>query len=252
MLIQQDFRGGFTQTIICIYLKQLLFFSAFLFTLSTVQIFSTLSPQQETHKSQLMIALVRFLPLETVSYCAELIMFHKLNLHVEVERKSRYGDYSPHHGKGNRITVNHNLSPFEFLLTFIHELSHHTAYVKYGPHHDSHGDEWKKEFQLNMKPFLEAKIFPYDLQAMLAKHMRNPKYSQSADVKLMQVLKKYDVRQQDKLVLNDLADGEVFKMKNNKIPMRKLHKLRTYILCETLDGKLKYKVHSMAEVMRET
>jgi len=69
---------------------------------------------------------------------------------------------------------------------------------------------------------------------------------------LMQVLKKYDVRQQDKLVLNDLAEGEIFRMKNNTIFMRKLHKLRTYVLCESLDGKLKYKVHSMAEVIRET
>ncbi|MCX6187050.1 MAG: sprT domain-containing protein [Bacteroidetes bacterium] len=215
-----------------------------------MQIFVSLSHQQEIHKAQLMQALNKFLPSETVSYCAELIMLHKLHLHIVVERKSRYGDYSPHHGKGNRISVNHNLSPFEFLLTFIHELSHHTAYVKYGPHHDSHGDEWKKEFQLNMKPFLEAKFFPYDLQAMLAKHMRNPKYSQSADVKLMQVLKKYDLRQSDKLVLNDLSEGEIFRMKNNKISMRKLNKLRTYILCETLDGKLKYKVHSMAEVVR--
>lgn len=215
----------------------------------TPKLFSDLTEQQSEHKQKLMQVLQRYLPANAVAYCAELIMLHKLHLHIEVERKSRYGDYSPHEGKGNRISINHNLSPFEFLITFVHELAHHTAYKKYGPHHEAHGAEWKQEFQLCMRPFFMLDVFPEDLKQILAKHMHNPKYSQAADVKLLQVLKKYDARRAGEITLSQLADGILFRMKGNKTIMRRLEKLRTYVMCETLDGK-KYRVHAMAAVER--
>lgn len=212
------------------------------------KLFNQLTPDQLKRKQEFCNVLVRFIPKEAVEYCAELIIFHDLHLHVENERKSKYGDYSPHNGKGNRISINFNLSKFDFLITFIHELSHHTAYVKYGHHHEPHGEEWKHEFQKNMIPFFEHEtLFPNDLKAAIAKHMRNPKYTHSADVKLLQVLKKYDERKANIIVLVDLPNGALFKMKGYNDTLRKIEKLRTYILCETLTGK-KYRVHAMVEV----
>ncbi len=215
----------------------------------STKIFETLSEQQQAHKNQLVKVLAEYLPENALSLCAELIMLHRLHLHIEVERKGRYGDYTPHSGKGSRISINHNLSPYEFLITFIHELAHHTTFLKYGNRHEPHGTEWKSEFKICMRPFFELEIFPYDLKAILAKHMQNPKYSQSADVKLLQVLRKYDHSKKDILTLAQLADGTVFMMKKDPTPMRRLNKLRTYILCESLDGKYKYRVHSMVEVV---
>lgn len=215
----------------------------------STKIFETLSEQQQAHKNQLVKVLTEYLPENALSLCAELIMLHRLHLHIEVERKGRYGDYTPHSGKGSRISINHNLSPYEFLITFIHELAHHTTFLKYGNRHEPHGTEWKSEFKICMRPFFELEIFPYDLKAILAKHMQNPKYSQSADVKLLQVLRKYDHSKKDILTLAQLADGTVFMMKKDPTPMRRLNKLRTYILCESLDGKHKYRVHSMVEVV---
>jgi hypothetical protein len=172
-----------------------------------------------------------------------------LHLHIEVERKGRYGDYTPHSGKGSRISINHNLSPFEFLITFVHELAHHSAFVKYGNRHEPHGVEWKNEFKLCMRPFFELELFPYDLKSILAKHMQNPKYSQSADVKLLEVLRKYDSRKTHILTLSQLHDGAEFRMKSDPTFMRRIKKLRTYILCESLDGRYKYRVHAMVEVL---
>jgi SprT protein len=97
-----------------------------------------LTPAQIAHKDKLVIALSAYLPPEALSLCAELIMYYKLHLHIEVERKGRYGDYTPHSGKGSRISINHNLSPFEFLITFVHELAHHTAFLKDGSRHEPH------------------------------------------------------------------------------------------------------------------
>lgn len=212
------------------------------------KLFSALNATQLKKKQEFCNVLVRFIPREAVEYCAELILFHDLHLHVENERKSKYGDYSPHNGKGNRISINFNLSKFDFLITFIHELSHHTAFVKYGNHHEPHGEEWKVEFQKNMIPFFEHEtLFPYDLKAAIAKHMRNPKYTHSADIKLLQVLKKYDEKKASTTVLADLPNGTLFKMKGYPDTLRKIEKLRTYILCESLNNK-KYRVHAMVEV----
>lgn len=212
-----------------------------------MKIYETLSQTQIQHKTKLMQALQKYLPQNALEYCTELIMYHKLHLHIEVERKSKYGDYSAHEGKGNRISINHNLSRFEFLITFVHELAHHTAHKKYGPSHNAHGEEWKKEFQQCMRPFFDMEIFPFDLKLTLAKHMKNPKYSQSADVKLLEVLRKYDSRKANKATLSQLPDGTFFKIKGNEITMRRIEKLRTYVLCETTNGK-KYRVHSMVEI----
>ncbi len=214
----------------------------------TLKLFEQLTEQQVVHKQKMMQALAPYLPASALETCAELIMYYRLHLHIEVERKGRYGDYTPHSGKGSRISINHNLSPFEFLITFVHELAHHTTWQKHGNHHEPHGKEWKDEFKLCMKPFLEMDIFPYDLKAILTKHMLNPKYSQSADVKLLQALRKYDHRKVGSLTLAQIPDGALFKMKNDKTILRRLNKLRTYIQCESKDGVWKYRVHAMVEV----
>lgn len=213
-----------------------------------LKLFTELTAKQIAQKQQFVIALERFIPAAAVEYCAELIIYHNLHLHIEKERKTKYGDYSPHDGKGNRISINYNLSKFDFLVTFIHELSHHTAYVKYGSNHDPHGAEWKKEFQKNMIPFFEVDdIFPYDLKAALTKHMRNPKYTHSSDVNLLQALKKYDERKVNVKVLADIPGGSYFRMKGHPDILKKIEKLRTYVLCESSNGK-KYRVHAMVEV----
>jgi hypothetical protein len=213
-----------------------------------LKLFETLTEKQELNKKAICDVLTRFVPAQAVSYCAELIIFHQLHLHIENERKSKYGDYNAHSGKGSRISINFNLSKFDFLITFIHELSHHTAYVKYGHNHEPHGNEWKKEFQKNMLPFFEHEtLFPYDLKSQLARHMQNPKYTHSADVKLLQVLKKYDAKKANTTVLADLPNGTSFKMKGYSDTLIKIEKLRTYILCQTLNGN-KYRVHAMVEV----
>lgn len=215
----------------------------------SIKLFDSLSESQLQHKEKLMKVLAEYMPPNALSPCAELIMYYRLHLHIEVERKGRYGDYTPHSGKGSRISINYNLSPYEFLITFVHELAHHTAWQKYGNHHEPHGVEWKDEFKRCMRPFLEMDIFPYDLKAILAKHMQNPKYSHSADVKLLQTLRKYDARKVNTLTLSQVPDGVVFRMKSDPTPMRRINKLRTYIACESLDGKWKYKVHAMVEVI---
>ena len=212
-------------------------------------ILGTLSEQQRAHKLSLMNVLRKYVPPKALELCCELIMYYKLNLHIEVERKGRYGDYHPTMDKGNRITVNHNLNPYEFLVTFIHELAHHTNYLKHGNTVQSHGPEWKQEFKQNMIPFLKDDIFPADIQAPLIRHMKSPKYSHSVDVHLLKALMKHD-KDKNYITLDELKFGDLFKMPGRStIILKKLDVQRTYTNCISVHNNRMYQVHTLAKVI---
>ncbi len=203
--------------------------------------------QKLAHKKKLMQALQKYLPQIAVEYCSELLMLYKLHLHIEVARKDRLGDYSPHLGKGNRISINHNLNPYDFLITFIHELAHHVTHQKHGPNHQSHGAEWKQAFKDCMRPTVMLGFFPPDIAAPLIKHMQKPKYTHSGDIALMKALSKYNVHTKtDQVLVSDLPEGTVFWFQQKQF--RKLQKLRTYVLCEALTSGKRYKIHGLCAV----
>ncbi len=201
------------------------------------------------HKSELMKILGQYLPDGIVEHCAMLIMKYNLHLHIEVERKGKLGDYHPHTGKGNHITINHNLNKYNFLITFIHELAHHTAYKKYGSGHQPHGSEWKEEFKKHMRGPVMAGIFPADINGPLIKHMRTPSYTHTADLALMKALSRYDKKKQ--LTLDDIDEGTLFKISNgSQSIMRKIAKRRTNVMClEVVTNKM-YLVRCITPVIR--
>lgn len=212
-------------------------------------ILGEVSEEIQKHKSSLMHVLKRYLPAISVEYCSELIIYYKLHLHIEVERKDRLGDYHPHLGNGNRISINHNLNPYDFLITFIHELAHHVTFKKSGRNHQPHGSEWKENFKDCMRPIVRMKFFPEAIERPLILHMRNPKYTHSGDVELMKAIMKYD-KEKKYIVLDDLTKGNSFKMSmRSKIILIKGEKKRTYIECFAKDSSKKYLVHAIAKVI---
>lgn len=213
-------------------------------------ILGELSDIQQQHKQRLMSVLKKYLPPRAVEYCSELVMHYKLHLHIEVERQDRLGDYSPHLGKGNRISINHNLNPFDFLITFIHELAHHVAYKRFGDKHQPHGMEWKEAYKDCMRPFLMRNIFPSDIAAPLTKHMQYPRYTHTTDVNLMKSLMQYDLEK--KILLEQLPRGATFKLrKNSKIILRKGEQVKDYFLCSDFTKGTTYKVFSVAKIFPE-
>lgn len=203
----------------------------------------------ETHKQRLMNSIKKLVPESAVAYCADLIMQHQLHLHISESRKSKLGDYHPHTGKGNHITVNHDLNPYHFLITFLHELAHHQAYKKYGPRHEPHGAEWKQEYKLVMLDALQHKLFPNDLAVPIMHHMRNPSYTHTGDVNLMKALMKYD--KVTKLLLDELQPGDFFVLENNeRNVMQKGNKRRVYHECVDIKTRKTYLVKGIAAVKK--
>ena len=118
------------------------------------------------------------LPDDAVHYCIDLWVENPFDFVLSKKRQTKAGDYrfdprTAHH----RITVNADLNRFNFLITLIHEIAHQHATLKYGIQRPPHGQTWKTTFKLLMLPLLNNIVFPDDILAKLAKHMKNPKAS---------------------------------------------------------------------------
>jgi SprT protein len=139
------------------------------------------------------IILKKYLPEKAVEPIYSLIVQHKVHLLITRQRKSKHGDFRPPvSGRPHRISVNHNLNPYAFLITFLHELAHQIIWAKYTNRVMPHGIEWKNAFSELLRPFIDANIFPPEIAENLDKEGYEMFYSTSADASLMRVLKKYD------------------------------------------------------------
>lgn len=170
-------------------------------------------------------------------------------LKITKKRSTKLGDFrAEFKGKPCRISVNHNLNKYAFLITLTHEFAHLLVWNKHKNQVKSHGIEWKTEFAKLMQVHLNNGVFPQDIQQVLVKHLKNPPASSGADVNLLKVLKKYDINTVAVTHLTDVPLGTLFSIENNKI-FKKLEKRRTRVLCEEVATKKKYLIHDLAEII---
>ncbi|WP_209329673.1 transcription elongation protein SprT [Lunatimonas salinarum] len=172
-------------------------------------------------------------PEQSIAYCYELWRENPFHFVVSKSRTSKLGDFTYRRNRSvQKITVNHDLNPYQFLITYIHEVAHHRVYAKYGSTRMPHGIEWKREFQRLMEPMLVREVFPMDVLVPLRRHMSNPKASAGADLFLMKELMKYDSgeRGESEMLLSDLVLGQRFLFKERLF--EKLESRRTRVLCE--------------------
>lgn len=191
----------------------------------------------------------KYVPAEFAGYVAGLFFSQKIRFKVTRGRKTKLGDYrSPREEKGMHIiTVNHDLNPYAFLITTLHEFAHMNTYVKHRNRVKPHGDEWKVEFRALLAPLLRHDAIPQDIRAVLNKSYFNLKASSCTDTALLRVLKKYDNKTHHNLAhVEDLPLNEAFKL-NERVFERGL-KRRTRYLCKELPSGKLYLIHGLAEV----
>lgn len=196
--------------------------------------------------------LAKYLPAPAVPVCTRWIISRNIHLRITGVRTSKLGDYRPlGPGKGHRITVNHDLNPYAFLITFTHEVAHLHCYMMYGPRHDAHGREWKLEFKNLLGHFLDKDIFPQDIELILKRHLENPPSSSCHDVTLTKALKQYDPPKATAVHhLDELPEGTVFRLhgERSKMVFTKGHRNRTRYRCLEHSSGREYLVSSVAEV----
>ena len=99
-------------------------------------------------RGRLVGILQKYLPTGTEDYAADLLLKHSIHLYIKKPRTSKFGDYrAPRPGENHRISVNKDLNPYAFLVTFLHEVAHLLNYEKHRTRVKPHGPEWKLHFR---------------------------------------------------------------------------------------------------------
>lgn len=186
------------------------------------------------------------LPAQSASYCLQLWQNHPFHFKLRKKRISKAGDFTCKHGDAPIITINHDLPPHEFLLTYVHEVAHLHVHRQFGFRAEPHGDEWKKAFQHLLAPLLHEAIFPEPVLSELKSHMVNPKASTYSDSKLTQSLRTLDPRAKRVVLLSELPEGSVFDFQGRWFKKGKLK--RTRVLCQEIKSRRQYLVPADAPI----
>jgi SprT protein len=186
-------------------------------------------------------------PPTATAYCVALWKQYPFQFKVSRSRQSKAGDFfcaTP--AAIPRITVNHDLNPYLFLLTYIHEVAHLLVFRKYSRRVDPHGKEWKDAFRQLLTPVLTPSVFPEPAYTVLFKHMHNPMASSFADTTLTKAFRTFDKHADKHISVHDLPEGSLFVLRGRYYKKGKLR--RTRFLCQELKSKRQYLVPAEALV----
>lgn len=191
--------------------------------------------------------LTHHVPQHAVDYSFQLWAQTKFQLKLSKKRASKVGDFTyKSNASIQRITLNHDLNPYLFLITYIHEVAHLRVHLHYGNRIEPHGSEWKKVFQNLMSPVLNENVFPREILSVLSQHMENPKASSFADKHLTLTLRKFDAASVQFPMVSELPEGSIFKLQGRFFKRGKLK--RTRVLCCEIKSKRQYLVPAEALV----
>ncbi len=193
-------------------------------------------------------ALAQYLPSGTFLPIAAYLEQYKVHLTVSRDRKSILGDYrNAHNNRNHRISVNGNLNTYSFAITLLHELAHLLTFEKYGNRVQSHGREWKTLFGGLLAQFIQTKVFPADIEKELLATLHNPGASSCAEESLMRVLRKYDIKNEGQMLVEEIPPHQFFKMKDGRT-FKKGERLRKRYRCEEVVTKKVYLFSPVFEV----
>jgi len=185
-------------------------------------------------------------PASALEYCINLWKHSPFELKVTKSRQTKVGDFTSRRTKNHpRITLNNDLNPYLFLVTYVHEVAHLRVYLQYGNSVDPHGEQWKTTFTDLMVPLLWENVFPDEILHELRRHMINPKASSFADTILTQAFRKFD-RNTSQMELSEVPEGSIFRLQGKYFKKGKLR--RTRVLCRELQSKRDYLVPADALV----
>jgi hypothetical protein len=183
-----------------------------------------------------------------VDHVYALIVQNNVNLIITRKRRSKLGDFRPaFHDRPHRISVNHDLNPYSFLITFLHELAHQRIWISSKKRVKPHGEQWQNEFQNLLNPFLVPEMFPAEILDNLLKADKKLFASSGADHVLLRMLKNYDTHEET-TYLEQLPEHSHFKLPDGRT-FKRMQKRRKNYLCFCLTNGRKYIFNPLTEVI---
>lgn len=195
------------------------------------------------------LALEKYVPKQAAMVVARWIHQAPCLFKISKSRSSKFGDYrSPFNGKGHRISVNHNLNAYAFLITTVHEFAHLKTWNEHRSRVKPHGMEWKRNFQQLMQPFFEMNLFPEDVRTAVMNYLSNPAASSCTNLTLFRTLQRYDQPKNGHQKVEELPIGASFVLPNGRA-FKKGEKIRTRFRCVELETGRTYLFSPVAEVL---
>ncbi len=193
--------------------------------------------------------LEKYMPAPAVPQAVEWLERYRVQMRITAPRKTKLGDYrAPYGRQGHRISVNSDLNPYSFLITFVHEMAHLLTWERHRRKASPHGSEWKQAYRELMLPILQMNIFPDDVAMALSRYMRNPAASSCNDTDLYKTLSRYNSSEKSSgCYLEELSPGTRFALENGR-QFTMLKKLRKFYLCSEVDSGRHFRISPLMQV----
>jgi len=167
---------------------------------------------------------------------------------ISRSRRTKLGDYTaPFRGETHKISVNHDLNPYAFLITTVHEFAHLKTWQQHQRKVKPHGIEWKNNYKVLMAPFIQAEIFPADILQAITNYMENPAASSCTDLNLQRILMNHDSKKGEVITVESIPEDSLFRLKDGRV-FKKMEKLRKRYKCLEVNSNRYYLFHPIAEI----
>ncbi len=183
----------------------------------------------------------QYLPATAVIYGRQLWQQYQFQFRVSKPRRTRLGDFKALPDGALHISVNADLNPYSFLLTYIHEVAHavvhrQTQAAKQRTRPKPHGPQWRLAFQELMQPVLTEAVYPLGILEPLRDYMSQPAATSFAHPDLVNALRQADQKPVGQVLLQDVPEGQTFWFAKKTFVRGTFR--RTRIVCkEVVSGK---------------
>lgn len=193
------------------------------------------------------------LPVASATYGRHLWQHYAFTFRVVRPRRTRLGDFRVLPHGPTVITVNADLNPYAFLITYVHEVAHAEVHRTYRRRGKPHGRAWQTAFQRLMQPMLTETIFPVEILEPLRNYMAKPAATTSASSALMLALRQTDATvtnpvAESRVLLRDVPEGQAFQL-SKKTYLRGTMR-RTRVVCKEVTSGKSYAIlaHALVEI----
>lgn len=189
----------------------------------------------------LVVKLREKLPDQSAEEAVALLQELECNFRFASPRKTKLGDFKPGRGRAPHcISVNGDLHPILFLITFIHELAHLKVHLDHGRHREPHGNIWKNTYRDMLAPFVREDIFG-DLLDEAKEHLRKAPAGWRRSGPLHQLLPEAP-QFEGATTLSSFKEGDQFMIPGGRI-FKLGQKRRTRYRCTDMGNGKDYLVH---------
>ncbi len=166
-------------------------------------------------------------------------------------RRTRLGDFRVLPTGQTQITVNADLNPWSFLVTYVHEVAHAHVHRYRRRRTAPHGPAWQQAFKQLMQPLLTEVVFPVAILEPLQQYLQKPAATTYANPALMIALRAHEQQPfastaETRVLLRDVREGTTFIINKKKFVRGTLR--RTRVVCKELASGKSYAVLAHAWV----